>query len=336
MVILTNCLNEKSDEGCLNVANSLIKRMKAQSPETTVISYENRTAQSDLHMELNKLFGNPGLFRFLKKKKQPVLYIPFSSNTTASIVRTWMLALFSGCKIYVLFVLRHPMNGIFRKILQWSKATIITLSQESYQFFQSELKNETRRIKAGVDVQKFVPVEPERKVQLRKRYGIGEHEKVLLHVGHLKEGRNLRALLNTPDDYRLILVISTLQEQDQQLRQQLQLRPNTLILDTYQEHIEQIYQISDVYVFPVLQAGNCIDVPLSALEAAACGIPVVATDYGELKELMNKDGFVPITSFDAEPFGALLDRVCQEKTSGRQSVLEYDWNVAVKKLLECL
>lgn len=336
MVILTNCLTEKADEGCLKIANNLIKRIKVQAPETTVLSYEKRTVQSDLHMGLNKLFLNPGLFRFLRRKKQPVLYIPFSSNTKASIIRTWILSRFSGCEIYVLFVLRHPMGRIFQKMLQWSGARVITLSRESYLYFHYTLKNDTYRIRAGIDVKKYVPVDSERKAQLRKMYRIGEQEKVLLHVGHLKEGRNIGLLLQAPAEYRLVLVVSTLQQQDLQLRRQLESRPNTLILDTYQEHIEQIYQLSDIYVFPVQEAGNCIDVPVSALEAAACGIPVAATCYGELKELLDKDGFYPITSFDTASFSSLLHRVCEEKCSGRQSVQEYSWDLAVNNLLQYL
>ena len=166
MIVLTDCLTYKADEGCLKIANSLIKRMKEHIPGTVVLSYENQTELSDCHMELNKLFLNPRLFRFLRKKKQPVLYIPFSSNTRASVIRTWVL---SKCctKVYALYALRHPMDGLSKWLLQRSGAEILTLSRESHRFFSSNLTNRVHRFRTGIDVEKFTPAEESRKKQIR-------------------------------------------------------------------------------------------------------------------------------------------------------------------------
>ena len=56
----------------------------------------------------------------------------------------------------------------------------------------------------------------------------------------------------------------------------------------------------DLYYFPVKELGRCIDVPLSCLEAASCNLPVVATDFGELKEFIGCEGFFFIESFEKE------------------------------------
>lgn len=45
-----------------------------------------------------------------------------------------------------------------------------------------------------------------------------------------------------------------------------------------------MYQLSDLYIFPVIFEGGCIGIPLSILEARACGIPVMSTEFGGLKE----------------------------------------------------
>jgi thymidylate kinase len=45
-----------------------------------------------------------------------------------------------------------------------------------------------------------------------------------------------------------------------------------------------VYRAADVYLFPVAHPGACITLPLSVLEALACGTQVVATRFGALTE----------------------------------------------------
>ena len=40
MIVLSDCLTNKIDEGCLKVANSLTKRLKKADASTMVISFE--------------------------------------------------------------------------------------------------------------------------------------------------------------------------------------------------------------------------------------------------------------------------------------------------------
>ena len=54
MVVLSDCLTNKIDEGCLKVANSLAKRLKKAEPNTTIVSFSRRSDDSDNYMSLNK------------------------------------------------------------------------------------------------------------------------------------------------------------------------------------------------------------------------------------------------------------------------------------------
>ena len=84
--------------------------------------------------------------------------------------------------------------------------------------------------------------------------------------------------------------------------------------------------MSDVYFFPTLQACRCIDVPLSCLEAAACNLPVVTTDYGEMKAFKGKKGFYFIQNFSEQNLNFIIDvAITGVDESTRSSVLEYDW-----------
>ena len=105
---------------------------------------------------------------------------------------------------------------------------------------------------------------------------------------------------------------------------------STLTYD-YIKDMNEIYQLSDVYFFPVVEKGHCIDLPLSCLEAAACGVPIVTTDYGAMKEFVGKKGFVFIDSF--ENTDKLVRQALDMPTGvSRESVLDYDWSNAVRIL----
>jgi len=47
--------------------------------------------------------------------------------------------------------------------------------------------------------------------------------------------------------------------------------------------------LSDIYVFPVIEPNACIDLPLSILEARACGIPCVCTNFGSISHFLGND-----------------------------------------------
>ena len=60
MIVLTNCLAEKTDEGCLKVANSMIPALKKSDPTLTLVSYGKKLLQCDVHIPTNKLLIGRG------------------------------------------------------------------------------------------------------------------------------------------------------------------------------------------------------------------------------------------------------------------------------------
>lgn len=129
MIIISDCFTSKPDEGCIKVAVSLSKRLKALEDKTTLISYKHRADFADVYMELNSLFLNRSLFEKLHKSSDNVLYIPFASNTTGSILRTFILSLFAPKRVSVIFALRKPMNRLNAWLLRHSGVKVIALSK---------------------------------------------------------------------------------------------------------------------------------------------------------------------------------------------------------------
>lgn len=336
MLIFTNCLTDIADEGCLKTANSIIKRIKAAKPETTVVSYERRSVLTDAYVKSNKLLLTKEIFKAVRKSKEDVLYIPFPARSQATALRVFILCVFARGKVKVLFSQITDISFLAKILFKFCGAEFFVLSEKTQHKFERFIKkSKIKRIKAGVQTDKFVPVTPEKSAELKEKYGLSPEKPVVLHVGHLNEGRNIAHLMKISEKYQIVLVTSTLtaNEQDLQLKARLQSRSNIKIIEDYLPEIQQIYQLADVYFFPVEQEGKCIDSPLSCLEAAACNKPVVTTDFGEMKEFRGKDGFSFIESFETDKLNSLIDEAVKNKADTRLCAVEYDWDKAVSEIM---
>jgi glycosyltransferase involved in cell wall biosynthesis len=227
------------------------------------------------------------------------------------------------------------MGKLTKWLLKHSGAEVIVLSRASFDAYHRIVGDRVTYLRAGVDTAKFAPVDEQAKLRLRQEYGIAQDKRVVLHVGHLREGRNVGALCDLDPQNLGVLVLSseTKADRDLSLQQKLEQAPNVMIIDRYIANIQHIYQLADVYLFPVLAEGACIDLPLSVLEAAACGIPVVTTPYGELEALQGREGFLYPDMKDAKAFNAAIREAASWADHRSRAVaMEYDWDRAVEKL----
>ncbi len=337
MLILSNALANVVDEGCVKVANSLVKRLKKTSHENTVVTYERESNLSDKHLQLNKFLWNGALRKIIKNRKEKVLYFPFPSKPVSAAIRIFVLSLFARWGLDVVITMQTKMDFVSRYILKLSGANLVVFSRDSYNRFISVVGEErVTYLKTGVDTKKFQPVSSKTGKELKEKYGFNPNKPVVLHVGHLNQGRNVGVFTQLPQQYQGVLVVSTQtkNEQDLQLKQQLASCENVKIIEDYLPDIQEVYQLADVYLFPVLEYGRCIDVPLSCLEAAACNKPIVTTNYGEMKEFQGKHGFIFTERFDQKSLEQHLQTALTLQNSfTRDAVLPYDWDEAIATLL---
>jgi len=330
MLILSNCLTKVVDEGCIKVANSLVKRLKNNSDNHFVVTYERESALSDEHLSLNKFLISKRLFSLIKERGERVLYLPFPAKPISTAIRVFILSLFAKCGMDVLITMQNECDFVSKLLFKLSGANFVFLSAPAAARFSKHVgEKRVKHLKCGVDTKRFLPVDQDKARALKEKYGLDSDRAVVLHVGHLNRGRNVAELLKLADEFTVLLVTSTLtkSEQDKELRASLE-AANIKIIDDYIPDIEEIYQLSDVYFFPVVEYGKCIDVPLSCLEAAACNKCVVTTDYGEMKEFCGKDGFYFIDSFEKDDLKTLVKKAISSKAQTRSAVLEYDFDNA--------
>lgn len=337
MLILSNSLTQKADEGSLKLATSLVKRIQRKNPDDTyVVTFEREFDSSDEHLVLNKFHINARLISLLRKQKQPVIYIPFPAPTTSMAIRIRLLSLFARCGLRVMMIRQYPMSRLATALLRQSKAELIVYSKKACDFYCEIVNNRVVYLKTGVDTGRFQPVTSDKVRELKIKYGFDPERPIILHVGHMKEGRNVSELMKIDEKYQVLLVVSTIskERQNPQLKEQLLKCPHIRIMEGYLPCIEEIYQMSDIYFFPVQTIGHCIDVPLSCLEAAACNKPIITTEYGEMSEFAPQKGFYFLEELSSHSINntiakALTDGECDT----RKQVLDYDYDMAAERLI---
>lgn len=186
----------------------------------------------------------------------------------------------------------------------------------------------------GVDIEKFVPVSDNKKVDLREKYGISKDKFVILHIGHLIEVRNLNFLseLQKDDGNQVIVVGSPHREPDKDVYEILN-KCGCIVWRKYFDNIEEVYQLADCYIFPV-KKGYTLLMPLTVMEAMTCNLPVVSTDFDGLVESFESGKGLFFARETAE-FLRYVQRIKQGEVGTietRDKVMPYSWDRWIKKL----
>jgi glycosyltransferase involved in cell wall biosynthesis len=275
-------------------------------------------------------------FRRLIKILSPsvILYIPGSSGTIGGFLRSFALRKFiaPNTKIYLLCLQLRKYSFVDKIIISLIRpSTTITTNEENRKIFE-ELGLNVKKIFLGIDVDKFIPVDERTKKDLRVKYNLPLDKKIVLHIGHIKSNRQLIELCDNIDNkFQLLIVGSTSTEQDESLKAKL-LDKGARIISDYIENIQEVYQLSDCYIFHVTNNAAAIDIPLSVLEAMAVNLPVITTKYGDLPIMLNEKinglHFVENRNQIKEKLEFVFGE--QSLTETRRAVLNYTWEKVLK------
>ena len=197
----------------------------------------------------------------------------------------------------------------------------------------------------GVDLERFKPL-PDVKGEMRKKLGIPEEMCVVLTVRRLVYKNGIDTLLDSAEiivkkNPKLVFVVvgrgpdfEEVKEKIAQLGMQRNFRLTGFVSD---EDLPFYYNVADLFALPS-KSGEGL--PLVALEAMACGLPVTATNVGGISEVLNEDygKLVPPNSPDslAEAVLEFSRKDLSALRKGLRTMIEqkYSWDTNVKKLGE--
>lgn len=146
----------------------------------------------------------------------------------------------------------------------------------------------------GVDTNDFIPVEPERKLMLRKKLKLPSDRFIVIYTGRLVSYKGLPLLVRVWNDLRskykdiLLLLVGTggldIHNCESALLEYVKLHQ----LEKYVcftgavQSVAEYLQASDLFVFPTENEAF----GASVVEAMACALPVIATPVGGLKNII--------------------------------------------------
>jgi glycosyltransferase involved in cell wall biosynthesis len=321
-ICLLGIFSGNLDEGMRNISHILSNELDKNNDVLTI--------------DLKLLFK----YNFIKQikdfKPDIIHYIP--GPTIISLLLLKIITLFiHNSKTIVLAT--HPyFSNITKPIIRLMVPNLVLVqSLESESFFK-RYGNNTIFWPCGVNLSKFNEVSISEKLSLRTKYNIPSDKFIILHIGSINKGRNIHVMEKLQkDDNQVVIVAATSNPMDIEIINSLK-NINILIFTQYFPNIEELYELSDCYVFPTPPENqiNAIETPLSVLEAMSCNLPVITTRYGVLPRMfIEGEGFIFINN--EKELSNAVGYVKHNNLSikNREKVLLYSWDNVIKEL-ECI
>jgi len=338
--IISEQLELPFDEGIKSFAHNLIREL---SKGDNVLAFSIRGDETDRRyierLGVNRTFLSYYLCRRIRNFDPMVIaYIPSPCATIWSLMRAKILKLYARkAKIVMIALQPRTYSFVSGRLIPLLIPDLILVQSTGLSKQLSTFGCRTGIIPSGVDLERFCPTTEQRKLELRDKYGVDADKFVILHVGHINRKRNIQVLRELQGNSNEILIVaSTCTNQEKSLVREFEMAGIKVITD-YLENIEEIYQLSDCYVFPVASETGSIEVPLSVLEAMACNLPVVTTRYGGLSAMFSSedDGLFFLNKLENLPRD--VEKVKQLDHYGtRRKVEPYSWREVAKITLEFL
>ena len=263
-----------------------------------------------------------------------VIYVPRSPLTLPALLRARLLRWLCGGSPVALLTLEASVGQWLPEVLlRWLAPDLLLVPTERERHAADRLGVVAATISGGVDLDRFRPAAPGERPSLRNKWRLSPTNRIVLHVGQLREGRNLRlmaALGAVPGVTAVVVASSPRGRESERLHRELWAR-GVIVIDGSLPEVEELYRLADCYVFPSISPAAAPALPLSILEALACDLPVVSTAFVALPE---RFGRVP--GLDLVEHPALLpERViaaCGSAVRTRHLVEPYSWDAVAGRL----
>jgi len=298
-----------------------LHRLPNLSKETDIIN---------LHFTIKPLPLYHGLLKKFHLMKSPVVATPHGLPTgyPSTVVRCVSSILFSFSEIFVL----DDANAI------------TTVSKKEYAFFRNKYPNKIlEHIPNGVDTSVFRPDESQRQM-IREKFQFTEDAVLVLYFTGLRTQKGILVFLDAIRNImRKNMKIAFLVVGTGPLASHVQAfvatqgNPRIRAVTDFvpEEYVAHFYNACDIYVLP-----SCYEaMPLSLMEAMACGKPVIATPVGDVPLLVEEgiNGFL-VPPNDVNLLVARIVQLAENPETGdrmgKRNILKmrhYDWNKTAER-----
>jgi len=305
------------DEGMRNVTSCLYKEL---SKKHNVLPLDTKKISLSWLGEIREF------------KPEIIHYVHGPSIISLLVMR--ILARASHNDVKTVMSATQPRFSFFsRRFIPLLKPNLILTQSYNTNGMFKDLGCGTQFLPNGVDIYKFMPIAETIKEQLREKYEVDKGKFVVLHIGPIRKKRNIQIFskIQKIENVQVVFVGSTSMPMEKDIYKSLKER-GCMIWRSYFPNIEEIYQLSDCYVFPSMEALSSIEMPLSVLEAMACNLPVITTRFGALTRVFDGGNGLFFIKNEEDIFTALEEIKHGIKIKTREKVLPYSWKNVVRRL----
>lgn len=171
---------------------------------------------------------------------------------------------------------------------------IIAISEDNKREIMEKFPEEKDKIifiKNGYNAQDFF-IENLKKKEILNKFSIDrDYEKIVLFVGRVSKMKGVDVLLKAASIYEnenILTVIAgdgDFRNELNEMKEKLGLKNVIFLGNRTQEELRLLYNISTVFVLPSRKEA----LPLVAIEAMACGTPVIVTNQSGMDKIVNKE-----------------------------------------------
>ena len=219
-----------------------------------------------------------------------------------------------------------------------ASGAVISISKDNCELLEERFPESTEKVvmmKNGYDPKVFFPEELSR-AEILRAYGLKEEDfsgrRIIIFAGKLTDAKGVDVLLRAAAKYEnmkpetLTLIVGDGEEMDalRTMADELGLRTVRFLGNVDQDSLRQLYCVSDIDMVPSRKEAF----GLVALEAMACGIPVIASDVGGLPDFVKEEVGALVPSEDpeaiAEAVSDILHRLdLPENSEWSRKIFEY-------------
>lgn len=337
MNIITDILKSPFDEGAKIAALNLIQAYNKKYPcKICTINCNCKLPFVVNNFRLNKLLIDNRFYRHVKgTSHKKILYVPHSSITPATFVRAKLIRFYTGKEVNILSL--QPVKYSFPAKIIVSAIRPARVLTQSFDLAKQleEMGIKTSVLPLGVNDKKFRDCDNAKKTKLREKYSLDPDGKILIHVGHIKRARNIEWLMEVKKylpKVNILVVGSTTTVHEEDLRRLLE-KKGIIVLREYIPSIEEMYQLADWYVFPVLRNDAAIETPLSVLEAMSANLPVLTTRFGSLPDTFRQDDHFKFVNGPNDIVEALRNGF-PDNCKNREKINPFTWEAVADRLHE--